>query len=211
MSKIQNIKLAEPFREKERESFLLKELDLMESEIKRLRAEGPSRLQFLFTITSSLLGSLLVLAGLKTIDIEWIRMAAIVISFLLFTFSLVTFQYLIGRDISCDRNARATARIRRYFLNRSPILERHISWQTSDTPTQWLRVDNSGIRRMNTLIASGVGGLCAGLLVFEAMASIWLAYTGGVTVTIATAIIMRLWVRRRLKDALDKATNEQRF
>ena len=198
-------------KEKERESFLLKELDLVESEIKRLRAEGPLRIQFLFTTTSALLGSLLVLAGLKSVDPEWVRRAGIATSFLLFTFAQVTFQYLIGRDISCDRNARATARIRRYFLDRSPSLQLHVSWQTSDAPTQWIRVDNSGIRWMNLLIASGVGSLCAGLVIFEVTQNYWVSYACGVVSAIFIVGAMRYWARARLEGANKKALAEQRF
>lgn len=198
-------------REKESEAFLLKELDLMESEVKRLRAEGPARLQFLLSITSALLGSLLVLAGLKTLEPDLIRRAAIVTSFLLFAFSLVTYQYLIGRDISCDRNARATARIRRYFLDRSPKLERHISWQTSDAPTQWLRIDNSGVRRMTVLISSGVGGLFFGMSGFEFFCSIYAGYAVGAVAAAFIAVGLRKWAARRLRDAHAKAVNEQRF
>jgi len=87
-------------REKENESFLLKELDLMETEIQRLRAEGLARVQFLFSITSALLGSLLALAGLSSLSHDLVRRAAVATTFLLFVFSLVTYEYLIGRDVS---------------------------------------------------------------------------------------------------------------
>lgn len=198
-------------RDSEREAFLLKELDLMETEIKRLRAEGPQRLQFLFTITSSLLGSLLVLAGLETIDSDWVCRAGIATSFLLFIFSLVTYDYLISRDISCDRNARATARIRQYFIGRSPDLERHVSWQTTDGPTLWIRVDGSSIRRMAIFIACGVAGLCLGLTAFELTYQYDLAYATGLVVSAAVAIAMRLWASRRLGQARANALAEQRF
>lgn len=211
MSKVLRKSSPDSSKDKERESFLLKELELMEGEIKRLRAEGPTRIQFLFTTASALLGSLLVLAGLKSIEPEWIRRAGIATSFLLFAFALVTYQYLIGRDISCDRNARATARIRRYFLDRSPMLEPHISWQTSDQPTQWIIVDNSGIRRMNVLIASGVGGLCVGIFVFEVLGHLWVSYASGIITAAALALLMRYWAHARLKTARAKATDEQRF
>ena len=201
----------EAAREKERESFLLKELDLMETEIKRLRAEGPARLQFLFTMTSAMLASLLVLAGLKTIDIEWARRGAIAVSLLLFALALVTYQYLIGRDISCDRNARGTARIRRYFLSRSPSLKPHISWQTTDGPTQWLREDNSGIRNMTVLIAASVDGLAIGLLTFELFGNPWPAYVAGLVTAVVTVVAMRVWAKRRLAAAMLRATEEQRF
>jgi hypothetical protein len=198
-------------RDKECEAFLLKELDLMESEIKRLRAEGPARVQFLFTITCALLASLLVLAGLKSLELEWIRRAAIVTSFLFFAFSLVTYTYLIGREISCDRNARATARIRRYFLDRSPELELHISWQTSDAPTQWLREDKSGPRQMTILLSSGAGGLCIGLASFECFKNEWIAYGTGLAVAAIVVYALRSWARRRLREAHAKAVDEQRF
>ncbi len=183
----------------------------MESEIKRLRAEGPARLQFLFSITSALLGSLLVLAGLKALDIELARRAAILTSFLLFSFSLVTYQYLIGRDISCDRNARATARIRRYFLERSPNLQRHISWQITDAPTQWLRVDNSGVRRMTILISSGLAGLFGGLSFFELWRNVALSYAAGFLGGVLVVGSLRQWASRRFTTALTAAMAEQRF
>lgn len=201
----------ESTREKERESFLLKELDFMEAEIKRLRAEGPARLQFLFTMTSAMLASLLVLAGLKTIDIEWARRGGIAVSLLLFALALVTYHYLIGRDISCDRNARGTARIRRYFLDRSPSLEPHVSWQTTDGPTKWLREDNSGIRNATVLIAAGLDALAVGLLTFELAGDPWTSYVSGLVTAAVTVITMRLWAKRRLAAAVQRAEAERRF
>jgi hypothetical protein len=211
MGKVFKSSPPDPSRDKEREAFLLKELDLMEGEIKRLRAEGPLRLQFLFTTTSALLGSLLVLAGLKAIEPDWIRRAGIATSFLLFTFSLVTYDYLISRDISCDRNARATARIRQYFLSRSPGLSLHVSWQTIDRPTQWIRVDRSAIRRMAVFIASSVGGLSIGLTAFELARQYEIAYAVGIASGATVAFFMHLWASRRLKSAMAAALAEQRF
>ena len=191
--------------------FLLKELDLMESEIKRLRAEGPLRLQFLFTITSALLASILVLAGLKSISDDVARIAAIVASCLLMAFSLVTFDFLIARDIASDRQARGTGRIRRYFLERSPGLERYVTWQSIDAPTQWVTGDQSGVRWMVILIAGGSMGLFIGLLTFELFRTIPVSYGVGIVSVVALAFSMKRWARRRFRVAKEKAASDQRF
>jgi hypothetical protein len=201
----------EPADDKERESFLLKELDLVEGEIKRLRAEGLSRIQFLFTATSALVGSLLVLAGTKSIDPEWLRRAGIALSFLLVCFALVTYEYLIGRDISCDRNARATGRIRHYFLERSPGLAPYLTWGTSDAPTQWIAVDISGLRRFTALLTSAVGGIGSGLLAFELLQQNWPSVVAGGVSSASIFGGMRFWGRRRLDKARRRAIAEQRF
>lgn len=191
--------------------FLLKELELMEAETKRLRAEGPARLQFLFTITSAVLGSLLVLAGLEGLTEQQILAAAIVASFMLLMFSLLTYEYLIGRDISSDRTVRATSRVRRYFLERAPELKQYISWQTEDGPTQWVEQDRSRIRGMVLLITAGLVGLLGGLVFFELSRLDSGAYLSGTGLGAVTAIAMKIWSKLRLSSARNTALSEQRF
>lgn len=191
--------------------FLLKELDLMESEIKRIRAEGPARLQFLFTATSAILASLLVLAGLKSVTDEIARTAAVVANLLLLGFSLNTFGYLIGRDIATDRQARGTGRIRRYFLERSPELKPYITWQSIDAPTQWVTKDKSGVRGIVILIASGSAAMLTGFLCFQFFRNVVISYSTGAVAVGVTAFSMKAWASRRLRVAKEIAASDQRF
>jgi hypothetical protein len=191
--------------------FLLAELGMMEEEIKRLRTEGLARLQFLFSITSALLAGLLALAGLTTLSEETVRQAAVAACLLLFAFSLATFEYLIGHDISSDRNARGTARIRRYFLDRSAALAQHVSWQVTDAPTQWVSADLSTNRRMVALIACAMIGLASGICYFQFIGGAPESYYSGLVVALATANRLKRWSTRRLAAAFERAKADQRF
>lgn len=193
------------------EAFLLKELEMMESEIKRLRGEGQTRLQFLVTITSAVLGSLVALSGVDGIAEAQLRGASIVATFMLYIFALATYEYTIGRDISTDRNARATSRIRRYFLECSPGIIDYLSWQTEDGPTQWVTKDRSRIRTLIMVIAAGLGGLCAGLIAFEISDVTAVGYKMGIPIGFLTIVILKCWAVRKLRRAKDTAIKEQRF
>jgi hypothetical protein len=191
--------------------FLLQELQLMEGEIQRLRAEGVSRLNFLFSITSALFGALLAIAGLGKLSSQQIVVGFIVASFMLFIVSLSTYEFAVSRDILCDKNARGTGRIRRYFLTKHPEIEAHLSWQTNDEPTHWVQSNKSDIRRVAIFFSSTLAGLACGASVFRVLASLEFAVATFMGVSVLIGLALTLWAKQRLRTVYQRAQAECKF
>lgn len=193
------------------DEFLRQELQLMEGEIQRLRVEGGSRLNFLFSITSALYGALLAVAGLGKLTTEQIVIGLVVASFMLFIVSLSTYEYAISRDILCDKNARGTGRIRRYFLSKHPEIESHVTWQANDEPTHWVRSNKSDIRRVALFFSSTLAGLTCGTLVFMILTTMAFAVATFMGTSVVIGLALTLWAKERLRSASLVAQSERRF
>ena len=193
------------------QEFLLQELQLMEAEIQRLRAEGIARLNFLFTITSALFGGVLVIVGLGRLTDEQIIVGVFIASFILFVISLSTFEYALSRDVLCDKNARGTGRIRKYFLLKYKEIENHVTWQTDDAPTHWITSNRSDIRRVALFFTSTLAGIAGGSFVFWIFPSLAIALVAFIFILIITGLILIVWAEQRFKNACEKANREQKF
>jgi hypothetical protein len=127
--------------------FLMAEYDVISQDFSRLRNEGLNRLNFLITLTSGIIGGLVLLSQTTSASDTSIRLISMGSLILLLIVGLDTFRFAVQRGISTDRDVRALGRIRRYFVEQDPSLDNHLTWQTHDEPTRWITRNISGIRR----------------------------------------------------------------
>lgn len=191
--------------------FLLSEQNAMLEEIRRLRSEGLNRLNFFITITSAVVGGLVVLSQLASIPTGFLQHISILALLFLVLIGWGTFEFAISRDIATDSDVRATGRIRRYFIDRNPLLLQYLTWQLHDEPTSWVRDNHSEIRRSAQSILSLVIALITGLIAsFLAGDLLLLAVTGIISFIVAYALL-GIYARRRYDAACLQANQTSRF
>ena len=99
------------------EEFLIAEFSQAFLELRRIRTEGITRLNFFVTLTTGVLGGIVFIIQLSSISpLARQLMAALGIS-LLVLLGWDVYRYLIFRDTSSDFNMRALGRIRRFFVD----------------------------------------------------------------------------------------------
>lgn len=196
--------------EDESTSFLLSELELIEKENQRLRTEGVARLNFLVAIVSGVLGGLFTLSSLGQFTIRQIIGALALASLLLFILSIGTYEYTIGRDISSDRNARATGRIRNYFIKRHPQIAKHVTWQTDDSPTNWVKKNKSNVRTTILFICTGLAAVSVGLSFYYCSEVLFWSLVSAIVTSGLVGITLMVWATVRLGKAKKRAVVEQR-
>jgi len=146
--------------------FLLAEYAQINDERKRQREDGLHRLNFFITLTSSVLGGLVVVSGFGSLSGFQLRLIALGTLVFLIGVGWGTFLFSIARDISADRDIRAVARIRKYFVDANPDLLPYLTWQAHDEPTSYITGRHiSNIRNTIQLILSVLTGLIVGILV----------------------------------------------
>jgi hypothetical protein len=199
--------------EKVVEAFILQEITLVEGEIQRLRAEGLARTNFLVVLTTATSTALFALSGMGNVDQRSVLFASLCLSIFLLALGILSFGYLLGREVSTDYNFRATARLRQYFVERDRSIVDYLSWQYTDEPTKWVTHNSSYVRRVTGLLCSlyfaaaiglGLEILGTGL----APAVLW------VTVAIAFAlaeIVCTIGSTKYLRRAALRAVRHQRF
>lgn len=194
------------------EQFLIAEQANISQEFRRLRDEGIRRLSFFITLTSGILGGLLLLVDgsrLTNQAIHWVWIIALTaLSFL----GWETFRYLIFRDIGTDFNMRAMARIRRYFVDLCPSIKDYILWNTSDEPSHY--VDISSTPSTIATISSIMSFLIAfdvGLIVNLFPTTTELAAAIGFLGFVVSVITLRLYAKRLYKSAVERARESISF
>lgn len=125
--------------------FLLEELKLLEADRLRLKAEAGQRLNFFLSLSSAIVGGLVIFGqSANVLGLEYIIVVALLFLSLI---GWQTFTYIVGRDISTDRNLRASGRIRRYFSDKNPACRAYLMRQDDDEPTSYITNNKSTIRR----------------------------------------------------------------
>src|SRR6185436_12311000 len=144
--------------------FLLEEFQQIEGERLRLKGEAVQRLNFFLTITSALLGGLVLFGQISLpIRLEYILLSAL---FFLVTIGWQTFRFIIARDINTDKVLRAGGRIRRYFTNRDIELRDYVTWQDDDEPSKYVTENDSAIRRTSQIVLAFLLGIMFGIIAF---------------------------------------------
>jgi hypothetical protein len=191
--------------------FLIAEYNEISQETRRLRQEGIVRLNFFITITSSILAVLVFLSQSKIIIDTFFQATAIGVLCLLLLVGFDTFNFTISRDVNTDLNIRATARIRRFFSEQHPEIQRYLTWRCHDESTAWITDNNSGVRRIVQYILSAICALIIGLILNLMGMSLVMTTMFGVMVLVIAFIGFRGYAVRRFKKASIAARKSVRF
>lgn len=189
--------------------FLLKELEIISNDIARFRSEGINRLNFFISMTTAILGGLAFLFSMTTYDIFQFALAGGF--FLLILIGWNAFQYLIERDIASDRNARATARIRRFFLDKFPVLEKHITWHMYDDPTSWVTANKSNMRKTVQYILSAIIAILSGVIASNLIAMMYISILIAIIFIPLTFFVLEMYAKLKFKKATNEAISSIRF
>jgi amino acid permease len=143
--------------------FLLQEFSQIDSERLRLRSEAVQRLNFFLTLTSAVLGGLVLFGNsANTSNNEFLALAALIA---LSIIGWQTYDFIVGRDINSDRLLRAGGRIRRYFADNDPAIQKYLMWQIHDEPSKYITHNDSAVRRTIESILAFLVSFAVGLLV----------------------------------------------
>jgi hypothetical protein len=191
--------------------FLIAEYQEIAQDFRRKREEGPQRLNFLITLTTSFAGGILVISELGSISTMTLQLVALGALCFLAIIAWETFDFTISRDVATDYNVRAMARIRIYFVERNPDFKNHLSWQTHDDPSYWITVNQSNTRTTTQTIFSLLCGAFLAIalnLIFDNL--IVSAIIGLIFTAIVWALLLR-YSNKRLAKAHESALRQTRF
>lgn len=193
-------------------NFLIAEFNNTYREWIRAREAGYNRIQFLLGITTAVLGVLGLI--IQAIEIRGRNVA--LFSLIAFSFlCLVAFQtlkFMVARAIASDRNIRAIARIRRFFVDNDPGIIKHLTWQTDDGPTRIFLFDSKGglIRTTQIMLSIFIAGAFSSLA-FLAVNQFYVCFPVFLCALIGSYYFLDRASSKRLNRAWDYALREQRF
>lgn len=190
--------------------FLLQEFSQIDSERLRLRSEAVQRLNFFLTLTSAILGGLVLFGNsTNTSNNEFLALAALVA---LSIIGWQTYDFIVGRDINSDRLLRAGGRIRRYFANNDPTIQKYLMWQVHDEPSKYITHNDSAVRRTIESILAFLISFAVGLFVNIISKQIFLIIViiGAITFIIILSGL-ELYASRRFYKAVNDAKAEMLY
>lgn len=191
--------------------FLIAEYNQISEETRRLRNEGLNRLNFFITVTSSILGGLVLLTQINATSsfiLQWISLAALIFLTLI---GWNTFRFTISRDINTDLNLRAMGRIRRFFIDHDPPLDAYLTWPATDEPTGWVTRNTSNLRGTTQSILALLLALSAGLIAYLIGGNLFWAGPVGLIGFIISLTSLILYARKRFAVAAKLAQATVRF
>ena len=191
--------------------FMLQEYSALRERFHSLRTEGVNRLNFFLTLTSAIIGGVLVLgsgANLPPTLLESMLLAALI---LLAIVGIDVCQYMVTRDRITDRIERGMGRVRRYFVERDPSLANFIVHPYHDEPTSYLASGSRGVRRTAQTVQSFTVGLAAGIAADLVNIRTEYAVLIGVISFTLNFIILELYAKYTLRQALKKTEKEVKF
>ncbi len=191
--------------------FLLVEYNLHYEEKKRNNEVGAIRLNFFITLTSSILGGLVLLGGIGVFTIEQIQMITILALLFLSVVGWGTLRSIIQRSLSLDQTVRAMARIRAYFTNLDPDIKKHLTWPDVDKPTKHIGGYRSSVRTTAHTIVSIQGALVVGLSTNLVAQQPGMALLTGAITFLVIFFLIDLYIARRFKEIRLRAEKEIRF
>jgi len=193
--------------------FLLAEYNKSHDELNRLRDEGMKRLNFFITMTTSVVGGLVILGGWKAISIIQFQLIAIVALLFLLIVGWGVFRFSIYRDIDMDFQLRSIARIRHYFMDLDPKMQRFlVEEKFDDEPTHYITGENVSSFRTTThtiisLFFSAIAGSLTNLFVDNVIISIVIGLVGFVL----AFVTMDNYIKSMFKKALENARKSIQF
>ena len=191
--------------------FLIAEYQEIYLDHRRKREEGFQRLNFLITLTTTILGGLSVLFQLGSLSEIGFQLIALGATFFLIIVAWGTYDFTIYRDIYADKGLRAAARIRQYFLKQSPEIYPHLSWELNDEPTFFLKNNLSSIRRTTQIIFAFLCGLFIAIVVNLIGRNLTVTSISGTLVAVAVWAILLAYTKSQLTKASLSAMSEVRF
>lgn len=138
------------------QDFLIQEHTTTEADTQRQRQEGATRLNILLALLAAVAVATVTVvtsSSLTTSAKAAIGYGALV-TVLIYT--LLCYYYFIGREINTYRNFRAASRIRRYYVDLYPPVEKYLSWGITDGPAHQLKP-----RKNNSFVLHAVRHLAA--------------------------------------------------
>lgn len=137
--------------------FMLEEYKMLRERYHSVRNEGINRVNLLFTVTSAVLGGILLFDSKNSsFSPGFFQLVLIVLLAILAFVAHDIFLFMIARDRVSDRVERGMARVRRYFVERDHQLQDFLTYPTSDHPTHSLSRPGTGLRRSVQIIESFV-------------------------------------------------------
>jgi hypothetical protein len=191
--------------------FLLVEYDLHYEEKKRNNEVGTTRLNFFITLTSSVLGGLVVVGGVGAFTVEQIQIIAILALLFLSLVGWGTLRSIVKRSISLDQAIRAMGRIRAYFIELDPGIKKHLTWSDIDEPTPHIGAYRSTVRTTAHTIVSILGAMIVGLSINLLARQLGPALLAGAITLVIIFFVIDLYIVSQFKRAQLKAEKEIRF
>ncbi len=192
--------------QKQNAQFLLEEYKQLDNERIRLRDEGIARLNFFLTLTSAVLGGIVLFGQSNaSFKIEYILLIALIF---LSVIGWYTFNFTVDRDINTDRLLRAAGRIRRYFTKKSPDIKAHIMWQDHDEPSKYVTRNNSIVRKIMHAALSLLLALTIGLLLNLATQNAMISILAGVVSFVIFLSGFEFYARRHFRKAAKEAETQ---
>jgi hypothetical protein len=194
------------------EEFLIAEFSQAFLELRRIRTEGITRLNFFVTLTTGVLGGIVFIIQLSSVSLLARQlMAALAISPLLLL-GWDVYRYLIFRDTSSDFNMRALGRIRRFFVDRNPSVASYFLWNIDDEPSLYVkRKDLSAIITTMSYFLGALFGIDVGILLSIVVRQVEVIFGTGIIVALLSILILQKYARMRIREAYKEASESVRF
>jgi len=190
---------------------LLEEYKSIHNDYLRLRSEGVTRVNFFITSASVALGGVFVLGSSNNTPIIYFKIILLATLTLLAIISMEIYYYLIQRDIGSDRHIRGLARRRNYFIEIDPSIKGYFIHTLYDTPTAYLVMKSSGMRRTTQIIEGFfVGSALAILSTFLPLIP-EVNFGIGLVAVFLTITVLETNARRKLGKASKNAEKEIKF
>jgi hypothetical protein len=194
------------------ERFLIEEYQMLRERFHNTRTEGISRINLFFTVTSAVLGGILLLDSKNSsFPSGFFQLVLLVILLILAVIGYDIYLFMIARDRVSDRVERGMARIRRYFVERDKELEKFLVYTTYDNPTTYLTRSNMGLRRTVQIIESLIIALATCVIANMFALSYTYIVVIGVAIFILTFIVLVFNARRLIKQELKSSAKYMRF
>jgi hypothetical protein len=194
------------------EEFLIAEYNQVFLELRRIRAEGITRLNFFVTLSTGVLGGVVFFIQLSSLSLLARQLLAALAVSLLLLLGWDVYRYLIFRDTSSDFNMRALGRIRRFFIDRQPSAARYFIWNADDEPSLYVkRKDQSSIITTMSYFLGGLCGIDVGILLSIGVSQVWVIFGAGVIVALLSIASLQIYARRRIREAYREASESVMF
>ena len=192
--------------------FMLEEYKMLRERYHSVRNEGINRVNLLFTVTSAVLGGILLFDSKNsTFSSSFFQLVLIVLLSILAFVAHDIYLFMIARDRVSDRVERGMARVRRYFVERDKNLQDFITYPITDNPTHNLSRPSMGLRRSVQVIESFFITLiiCVIANIFMLQFEIIL-FVGGVGFVLIFSILHYL-SRRTLRKEMESVARFMKF
>ena len=194
------------------ERLLIEEYQMLRERFHNLRSEALSRMNLFFTVTSAVLGGILLFGSRNSsIPSDFFQLILLVLFLILAAIGYDIYLFMIARDRASDRVERGMARIRRYFVERDKEFEKYLVYTTYDGPTTYITRSNAGLRRTVQIIESFIIALIAFLIANLVALPFTYIVLLGIAIFVLTFITLVLNARRLLKQELKSSAKYMRF